>query len=137
MIITLTLLTLLHGGGGPFSFEKDFEPFVKDAVADKARYEQIVGQTKLADQDIEQFKKEVEDVWAEELKTLLSDYDADEGQFRAFIERADQSRTALQQKLLYVRFQVVDLMSEDEWNAMYQAMEEKAKEKKKSDGKDT
>jgi hypothetical protein len=67
----------------------------------------------------------------EELKKIVGDYDASEEQFRAFRSKADRSRTDLQQKFLDVRFKVVELMTEDEWNAMYGAIEEKANEKQK------
>ena len=131
MIIgTVTLLMLLFGGGGNFSFEKAFEPFVKEAVKDNARYEQIVDLTKKADKDMTQFRKEVDDVWAEELKALLTDYDTDKERFQGFRTKADQSRTSVQERLLDVRFEMVKLMTEDEWNAMYQAMEKKAEEDK-------
>ncbi|MCK5405925.1 MAG: hypothetical protein KAJ37_00665, partial [Candidatus Krumholzibacteria bacterium] len=124
MIIgTVTLLMMYFGGGGMFSFDKAFEPFVKDAVKEKARYEQIVDLTKQADEDLAQFRKEVGEVWAEDLKTLLDDYDATEEQFHSFVEKADRSRTAVQQGVLDARFGVVKLMTEDEWNAMYQAIE--------------
>jgi len=132
MIIgTVTLIMLLFGGGGMFSFEKAFDPFVKDAVKDKSRYEQIADVTKQADESLKEFHKEVDDVWAKELKTLLSDYDASKDDFRSFVSRADQSRTAIQRELLDVRFKVTKLMTEDEWNSMYQAIEEKAEEERK------
>ena len=134
MIIgTVTLLMLYFGGGGGFSFEKAFEPFVKDAVKDKARAEQIVNVTKQLDKDIKQFRTEVGDVWAEELKTIVGDYDSSEDQFRAFRKKADRSRMDVQKKLLDGRFKVVDLMTEDEWNAMYGAIVEKAAAKKAKD----
>jgi len=132
MIIgTVTLLVLYFGGGGSFSFEKAFEPFIKDAVKDKARYEQIVDLTKQLDEDAKQYRAEVEDVWAEELKTLVADFETSEDQFRAFRKKADRSRTAVQEALLDGRFKVVKLMTEDEWNAVYQAIEEKVKEEQK------
>jgi hypothetical protein len=132
MIIgTVTLIMLLFGGSGTFSFEKAFDPFVKDAVKDKSRYEQIADVTKQADEDLKAFHKEVDDVWAKELKTLQADYDASKDDFRSFVSRADQSRTAIQRELLDVRFKVTKLMTEDEWNAMYQAIEKKAEEEKK------
>jgi len=132
MIIgTVTLLMLYFGGGGMFSFEKTFEPFMKDAVKDKARYEQIVDLTKEADEGAKQYRKEVSEVWAKDLKMLLADYDATEEQFHSFVEKADRFRTAVQQGVLDARFGVVKMMTEDEWNAMYQAMEKKAEEERK------
>ena len=128
MIIgTITLIMLLFGGGGMFSFEKTFDPFVKEAVKDQSRYEQIADVTKQADESLKAFHKEVGDVWAKELKTLLSDYEASKDDFRSFVSRADQSRTAIQRELLDVRFRVVGLMTADEWNAMYDAMDKEAK----------
>ena len=132
MIIgTVTLLMLLFGGGSIFSVEKAFKPFLKDAVKDKARYEQIVDLTKQADEHIKAFHKENEDVWTKELKTLMADYDTSEDQFRDVAKKVDQSRLSVQQKIFDVRFDVAELMTEDEWNAMYQAIEKKAEEEKK------
>jgi len=133
MIIgTITLLALYFGGGGSvFSFEKAFEPFLKDVVKDKSRYEQVVDVTKRADESVGQFRKEVKKVWANDLKKLLADYDATEEQFHSFREKADQSRTVMQQQILDARFEAISLMTEDEWNAVYQAIEKKLEEERK------
>ena len=132
MIIgTITLLVLYFGSGGMMSFEKTFESFLKDAVKEKARYEQIIDLTKQMDEDVEQFQNEVKDVWAEELKQLVVDYDASEGQFHSFVEKADRSRAAMQKEILDKRFAVVKLMTEDEWNEMYQAIDKTREEERK------
>ena len=131
IIATVTVIMLYFGGGGGFSFEKAFEPFVKDAVGDKARYEQIVDLTKQLDGDVEQFQTEMSGVWAEELKKLVADYDAGEDEFLALRKSANRSRTDVQQKVLDTRFAVVKLMTEDEWNSMHQAILDKAAEKNK------
>jgi hypothetical protein len=131
MIIgTVTALMILFGGGGDFSFEKAFEPFIKDAVKDKARYEQIVDLTKGADEDVKAFQKELEDEWGKQLITLLTDYDASEDDFRSFRGKADASRIKLQQGLLDARFGMIELMTADEWVAMYEAIEKKAEKDK-------
>ncbi len=128
MIIgTITVLILLFGGGGDFSFEKTFEPFVKDAVKDKARYEQIVDLTKGADEDLEAYLEEMGDEWGKKLLALLADYDASENDFRSFRRKADASRIDLQQRLLDARFGMIELMTADEWTAMHEAIDKKTK----------
>lgn len=129
MIIgTVTVLLLLFGGGGgAFSFEKAFEPFIKDAVTDEVRYEQIIDLTKQADASLEEFQKEVHDVWSVELKKLVENYDSTPEDFRRFFVQAGQSRKAVQQEFLDIRFRAIGLMSEDEWSVMYGAMDRKAK----------
>jgi hypothetical protein len=130
LIATITALVIMFGGGASFSFEKAFKPFVKDTIEDKARREQILDVTKQADDEVKQFKKEVDEVWSKDLKRILSDYDATEEDFRRFVTRADQSRLIAQQRILDLRFEVIKLMTEDEWNAMYKAVEEKRAEER-------
>ncbi len=138
MIIgTVTLLLMFFGGGGTFSFEKAFDPFLKEAVKDESRYEQVVDLCKEADLHNKQFQTEVNDVWAKELKTLFADYSTSEKQFRAFVKKADQSRIALQKDLLAVRMKMTKVITEDEWNAMYAAVDKAAEEElKKKEEKD-
>ena len=128
MIIgTITVLILMFGGGGDFSFEKAFEPFVKDVVKDEARYEQIVDLTNEADEDMKAFQEEMGDEWGKKLIALLADYDASENDFRGFYRKADASRLDIQQRLLDARFGVIELMTADEWTAMYEAIDKKTK----------
>ena len=76
-------------------------------------------------------------MWAEELKMLLSDYDASEDDFRALMKRANGSRTAIQREIVDVRFGVRELITEEEWNSIRKAMLEKAEEeRKKKEDKD-
>jgi len=129
---------LYFGGGGTFSFESAFKPFIKDAVQDKVRVEQIIDLTKEADEQTKQFRKEVKDVWVVELKALVTDYNTNEDDLNTLVKRADGSRTAIQQKILDIRFKVRDLMTEDEWNSMRDAMDEKLeadRKKKEEKGK--
>jgi len=135
MIIgTVTALMIIFGGGGSFSFEKAYEPYLKEVVQDELRREQTLDLAKKADEELEQFQKEVEGVWSKDLKAILEDYDATEEDFRKFVARADQSRFAAQQKIVDLRFKVLELMTEDEWAALYAKVDEaaiKAQEKKK------
>ncbi len=129
MIIgTITLLSILVFGGGGYSFEKAYKSFVEDAVSDKSRQEQIIDVSKEADAALEQYAIEVKKVWAQDIKNIFKDFDATQDDYRMIIERADQSRMALQKSILDARMQVKDLMTEDEWNAMYKAINDKEAE---------
>jgi hypothetical protein len=130
IIATVTALTILFAGGASFSFEKAFKPFVKDGIEDKARQEQILDVAKQADNGLKQFNEEVRKVWAKDLKKILVDYDASEEDMHDFIRRADGSRLVMQQELLKLRFKVVELMTEDEWNAMYDEINKKREEER-------
>jgi hypothetical protein len=130
-------LSILFFGGGGYSFEKAFEPFLKDVVEDKARREQILDVAKEADASVAQFKKEVDDVWAKDLIGIVQDFDATKEDLEAFVDRADRSRLATQKAVIEFRFDVIDLMTEDEWNHMYKLIYEKrAEEKAKREDKD-
>ncbi len=131
MIIgTITLLTILFFGGADFSFEKVFKPFIKEVVEEKDRQKNILDVTKQADDAVKQWRKEVKDVWAKDLKQLIADYDATEAEFEAFHARSKQSRKAMQAQILDARYKFVGLMSEAEWNEMYAKIREKAAEEK-------
>ena len=138
MIIgTVTLLSILLFGGSGFSFEKHYKDFVKNVVADKTRREQIVDLAKNADEKLGQYQKEVQDVWSEDVKNTFKNFDSTDEDYRNVIVKADQSRIAMQKGILNVRFKVVELMTEDEWKAMWgevrkKEAEEKAKKEKKS-----
>ena len=129
MIIgTITLLSILLFGGGGYSFEKAYKSYVKDAVSDKSRQEQIIDVAKGADAALDQYASEVKKVWAGDIKSTFKDFDATRDDYRSIIERADQSRMALQQSILDARMRVKDLMTEEEWNAMYKAIKDKEAE---------
>jgi hypothetical protein len=131
MIIgTVTVLSILLFGGSGFSFEKFYKDFVKNVVEDKTRREQILDLTKQVDEEVGQYLKEVQDVWSEDVKNTFKNFDATEEDYRNMIDKADQSRIAMQQAVLNVRFKVVELMTEDEWNAMYDQIRKKEADEK-------
>ena len=137
IIATVTLLSILMFGGGDFSFEKFYEPFVKEFVADESRREEILDVTKEADGRLAQYYDEVRKVWADDIKRTYRDFDATAEDYSRVVKTADQSRIAVQMGLLDVRFEVVKLMTEQEWENMYKAIrekevEERAKLEKKS-----
>lgn len=133
MLIAIFTVLMIHFGmgGGSFSFEKAFEPFLKEAVTDQPRYEQTIQLTKEADENLKQFQKDVTEVGAKELKALIADYDATDEQFRAFYEKRAPARIAMQQRMLDFRFKMTALVTKDEWDSMYRKIDEKAAESRK------
>ena len=130
LIATITALSILLFGGGSFSFEKYYKEFVNDVIEDKPRREQIVDLAEKADEKQKQYKKEVEKVWAKDVKSAFRNFDSTEEDYRAVISKANQSRIAMQQEVLDVRFDVAKLMTEEEWNAMFDEIRKKEAEEK-------
>jgi ribosomal protein S3AE len=130
IIATVTALSILLFGGGTFSFEKYYKDYLKVVIEDKSRREQILDLAKDADQKHKQYRDEVTKVWADDIKSTFRNFDAKEDDFRRMVQKADQSRIAMQQSVLDVRFKVVGLMSKEEWNAMYDLIREKEAEEK-------
>jgi hypothetical protein len=130
VIATVTALSILLFGGGSFSFEKHFKDFVKNVIEDKPRREQIMDLAKRADEKQKQYNKEGRKVWAEDVKSAFRNFDSTEEDYRTVIAKANQSRIAMQQGVLDVRFKVVELMTEEEWNAMYDQIRKKEAEEK-------
>ena len=134
VIATVTALSILLFGGSSFSFEKYYKEFVKNVIEDKPRREQIIDLAKRADEKQKQYNKEVRKVWAEDVKSVFKNFDSTEEDYRSVIASANQSRTAMQQGVLDIRFDVVKLMTEEEWKAMYDQIRKKeAEEKAKKD----
>lgn len=133
MIAAIVTILMLHFGlgGGSFSFEKAFEPFLKEAVTDRPRYEQAIQLTKEADENWKEFHKDVTEVGAKELRALIADYDATDEQFHAFYEKRVPARIAMQQRMLDFRFKMTALVTQDEWDSMYRKIDEKAGESRK------
>jgi D-mannonate dehydratase len=132
----MALSILLFGGSG-FSFEKYYKSFVKNVVEDESRREQILDLTKKADKHLDQYRKEVKKVLSKDIKSVFRNFDSTEEDYRNAMARANQSRIAVQKILVELRLSIKNLMTEQEWNAMYeQIRKKKAEEKSKMEKKE-
>jgi len=125
----IAIVSTLFGAGGDLSFDAVFAPFVKEVVTDEQRYDQIAANFDAIDKEMDEFRDATEEEWANESKALLANYDATREDFHKFRRKYMPQRDALLKKLVDVRFKTVELMTEDEWKAMFKAMEEEAKKK--------
>jgi septal ring factor EnvC (AmiA/AmiB activator) len=121
VIATITAITVLifavGGGGGGFSFGV-FKPGVKDHVSDKHRAKQIIAVTKQADKEVEALTKDLNKV-SKELTKLNSSYDATRGELKQSLDQLDERRAKFQERIIDLRFKARDLMTQEEWQAVY------------------
>jgi hypothetical protein len=130
VIATITAITVLifavGGGGGGFSFGV-FKPGVKDCVSDKHRAKQIIAITKQADKEVEALTKDFNKV-SKELTKLNSNYGATRGELKKFLDQLDGRRAKFQERIIELRMQARDLMTPEEWQAVYAKVKEDASE---------
>jgi hypothetical protein len=121
VIATITAITVLifavGGGGGGFSFGV-FKPGVKDCVSDKHRAKQIIAITKKADKEVKALTKDLNKV-SKKLIKLNSNYDATRGDLKEFLDQLDGRRMKFQERIIDLRFKARNLMTPEEWQAVY------------------
>jgi hypothetical protein len=59
---------------------------------------------------------------------LNSNYDVTRDELNEFLDEFDQHQTEFQERIVDLRFQAPDLMSPEEWQAVYAAAMEEASE---------
>jgi hypothetical protein len=106
-----------------------FKDAVKNHIQDKERREQIIDTIKEVDNEIKDYDEHVKKT-ADNIKVLVKDPEATREDFDAFFDRETWRRNKTLKTIADARFQVRDLMSEDEWNTVYQQTVEKAREEK-------
>jgi hypothetical protein len=127
VVATLTAITILIfavGGGDGFSFGV-FEGGVKDFVSDRHRAKQIIAITDQADKEVEALTKDFKKA-SKELTKLNSNYDATRGEFKEFLDQLDERRAKFQERIIELRLKARDLMTQEEWQAVYAKAKEEA-----------
>jgi len=133
LIATITTIIILTGGGGAFSFGI-FKDAVKTEVSDKDRSKQVVAYLDEGDDGLKAYRKALKRN-SKELAKLNAKLDASRGEFDALTARMDAERILAQRTILDVRFKVIELVTEDEWNALYKATDAKVAEQKAAEEK--
>ncbi|MBW1897289.1 MAG: hypothetical protein JRI47_09550 [Deltaproteobacteria bacterium] len=116
MIIGLiTVLTLIMGGG-IFSFGH-VRDAAEEIIKDKNRAKQVVSITKQADEEFETFAENL-DKQSKQLVQMNKDYNLTREEMDSFSIQAKKNLMALLEKYVELRFQMIDLVTAEEWQAM-------------------
>ena len=121
MIIGIVTLISLMVGGGEFSFDV-FTDAAKDVIADKQIVRQIEAVTGNADDELKAWNEDAKEI-SKHLAKMNQEYDLTPAELQSYLAYADRSREAFQEKLIQLRFQARDLMSQKDWEAMYAKVE--------------
>ncbi len=118
MIIgAIAVLSLLFFGGGIFTFDS-----VRDAaeefIKDKDRAKQVVSITEQADEEFESFTNNL-DKLSRQLAQMNKDYNLTREDMDSFSSQVKKNRMAFLEKYVELRFQVKDLVTAEEWQAMH------------------
>jgi hypothetical protein len=114
---TLTLIILLLGSGAGFSFDM-YKKAAEDVIQDKQIVRQIKSVTKAADKEMDTWQKDAKKI-SKQFAEMNRNYDLTKAEMNTFINQADSRRDEFQEKLIQLRFQAKNLMSQEEWEAMY------------------
>jgi len=117
IIAAITILTLLFGSGGIFSLD-NVRDAAKEVIQDKDRAKQVVAITKEADKEFKSFTKNVNKL-SKQLVQMNKDYNLTREKIDSFYTQTDKRRMAFLEKFVELRFQAKNLMTAEEWQAMY------------------
>jgi hypothetical protein len=116
LIAAITVFTLLFGGS---FFSLDIvRDAAKEVIEDKDRAKQVVAITKEADKEFKSFTKNVNKL-SKQLVQMNKDYNLTREKIDSFYTQTDKRRMAFLEKFVELRFQAKNLMTAEEWQAMY------------------
>ena len=122
IIATITAIVFLFGGG-MFSFEV-FKDSADKVLNDKDRVKQLKVITKEADKELKSLDRYINDQ-SKKLVTLNTNYDMTREELDVFLAQGDQYREQFQERLIELRFQAKNLLTREEWEAMYEQIDKK------------
>lgn len=118
ILTTLLIMWLGFGGGGNDYLPKDLSKRVKAEISDKQVRKEVDALVKQMNTDVAEYRKDVE-AYAHEGMSLNVEYDAEHERFEALVDSIVGSREEIQKKLLDDRYRLVDLLTEEQWNAVF------------------
>ena len=122
IIATVTFLMLHFGGGGALSFDV-YADGAKDVLQDKHQIEAIASVTKTADKQLKSWAKEVKKI-SKQLVEMNKKYDLTHEELNTLFTQADKQLAEHQEKVINLRFQAKNLVSQEEWEAIYASVEQ-------------
>ena len=119
MLIALTIFILTwFFGGGAGVLPEDFNKTIKAEISDNQTRKSIGKITKQMEKDAASFEKTLENLAKEALR-LNADYDADRDEFMRMTDQMIGNKEQIQKGLLDQRFALIELMTEEQWNAVW------------------
>ena len=123
IIATITAIIFIFSGG-MFSFDV-FKDSADKVLKDKDRTKQIKVITKEADKALKSLVNNIND-HSKKLVSLNANYNMSREDLDAFLSQGDQYREQFQERLIELRFQAKNLLTREEWEAMYAQIEKKS-----------
>ena len=106
----VTLIVLMLGGGVGFSFDM-YRKAAGDVIQDKQIVKQIKSVTKAADKEMKNWQKDANKI-AKQIVEMNQNYDLARTDVEPFLNQVDSRRNEFQEKLIQLRFQARDLMTQ-------------------------
>jgi len=104
-------------GGGIFSFDY-IRDIADEVIKDKDRAKQVISITKQADEAYETFAENLDEL-SKQLVQMNKNYDLTREEIDTFSGKVKENRMAFLNKYVDLRFQVKDLVTAEEWQAMH------------------
>jgi phosphorylcholine metabolism protein LicD len=124
ILATITVVTILMGGGSNFTLDH-VRDAAKDGIKDKDRSKQVVAITKRADKEFKSFNKNIGKL-SKQLVQMNADYNLTREEIDSFYNQSDKSRMAFLERFIELRFEAKNLMTPEEWEAIYTKIQEEA-----------
>ena len=118
MIIAAVGIFYIIFGGGLFTFDY-MRDAAQEVIKDKDRARQVIQITDQANEEGIKFEEKFEKL-SEQLVKMNQDYDLTHEEWDAFSEGSEKARTAFLDQYVELRFQISDLVTAEEWQAMHQ-----------------
>jgi uncharacterized membrane protein len=112
----IAIITYLFGGG-IFTFE-NIRDAAEEIIKDKDRAKQVISITKQADKEVKSFAENL-DKLSKQLAQLNKNYNLTREELDSFSIQAKQNRMAFLEKFIELRFQLKNLVTAEEWQAMH------------------
>jgi len=117
MVVAVIYVASLLFGVGIFTFE-NVRDAAEESIQDKDRAKQVVAITEQADEEFESFTENVEKL-SKQLAQMNKDYNMTREEMDSFTIKANKNRKAFLDKYVELRFQMKDLITAEEWQAMH------------------